>query len=127
MKPRQKPVARHRPTPTPERPVIIAPREVAKGFHGYDTDPEILLDCMIVSGSYDTAIVCRADNCIGHKIDISEEERAAYKAFRRVWSQPTEEETELVLNWARRIYNNTDRRRKADPNKSFAWKKGRIN
>jgi hypothetical protein len=48
MKSRSKPVRRVRPTATANEPFVVLPREAAKTFHGYDTDPEILLACMIV-------------------------------------------------------------------------------
>jgi SAM-dependent methyltransferase len=52
-KSRSKPVPRIKPTVTASEPFIMHSREVAKSFHGYDTDPEILLACMVVSGAYD--------------------------------------------------------------------------
>jgi hypothetical protein len=44
---------------------------------------------------------------------------APYKAFRRVWSEPTDEETQQVLRWAGGIARSR--------RKSFACKKGGIN
>ena len=43
------------------------------------------------------------------------EEAERYEALRRVWREPTEEESSGVLQWARRIAG--------DPHKSFAWQK----
>lgn len=106
---------------------VVLPREAAKTFHGYDTDPEVLLACMIVSGTLDTSKICRTEIHLADNIAITDEDRAAYTAFRRVWSQPTKEETELVLSWAQRIYENADHRRKGGPHKPFAWKKGGRN
>lgn len=117
MRSRRKPVRRVKLTPTSGEPFVVHPREVAKSFHGYDTDPEILLACMIVSGTFDTSQVCRTEIHLANGLPLTNEQSAADKAFRRVWSQPTEEETALVLDWAARIAG--------DLHKSFAWKKGR--
>jgi hypothetical protein len=84
-------------------PFVVHPREVAKTTAAYQTDPEILLGCIIVSGTLDTAMVLRADQQLAHDIHIDPEHRAAYDAFRRVWQSPTAEERSAVLEWAERI------------------------
>jgi hypothetical protein len=56
-----------------------------------------------VSGTLDIADIRRTEQHLAHNIDVSEAERAAYDAFRRVWQRPTETERAAVLNWAGRI------------------------
>jgi len=85
-------------------PFIVAPREVVKATAAYQTDPEILLGCIIVSGTLDTAAVLRTDHNLNYPaVTIEDAERAAYDAFRRVWQSPTAEERSAVLQWAERI------------------------
>jgi hypothetical protein len=66
-----------------------------------------------------TSELCGTEIHLANRIAITDEQSATYKAFRRVWSQPTDEETQHVGQWAGRIAR--------DPHKSFAWKKGGIN
>jgi hypothetical protein len=114
-----------KPLPTADAPFIVHPREAAKVFHGYDTDPEILLACMVVSGAHDTAEICRTEIHLANEpAPATGLEAERYETFLRVWNRPTAEENERVLEWARRIYQSADHRRKGDPHKSFAWKKG---
>jgi len=83
-------------------PFVVHPREVAKVTAAYQTDPEILLGCIVVSGTLDTAIVLRVEQQLQHGIEIEEAGQAAYDAFRRVWSQPTDGERAAVLKFAAR-------------------------
>jgi hypothetical protein len=46
---------------------------------------------------------------MAHGIAITEEQRAAYDAFRRGWSQPTDADRGAVTAWARRIARRSDR------------------
>jgi hypothetical protein len=62
-----------------------------------------LLGCIIVSGTLDTAAILRTEVNLAHGIAITDDERAAYEAFRRVWSQPTDAERAAVMSWARRL------------------------
>jgi hypothetical protein len=84
-------------------PWVVHPAEVAKSTAAYQTDREILLACIIVSGTLDTAIVLRADMRLAHGIAITDDERISYDAFRRVWQFPTEREHASVLMWAAKI------------------------
>ena len=84
-------------------PWVVHPAEVAKATAAYQTDPEILLGCIIVSGTPDTAIILRSEIRIAHGIPITDDERTAYDAFRRVWQSPTERERASVLTWAAKI------------------------
>lgn len=84
-------------------PFVVHPSEVAKCTSAYQTDPEILLGCIIVSGTLDTAFVLRTETHLNAGIAIDEDERSAYDAFRRVWSTPNNIERAAVLQWAERI------------------------
>lgn len=117
---RQRQARTHRTPPGPDDLFIVDPREVAKsGFQAYRTDPEILLACMIVSGTVNTARICRTSIRLANELaPATAEEAQRYEAFLRVWSDPTDEETTAVLQWARRIA--------ANPQKPFAWQKGQL-
>jgi hypothetical protein len=78
-------------------PFIVHPREVAKCTQAYQTDPEILLGCIIVSGTLDTAASLRTEQHLAYGIAITAAERAAYDAFRRVWQTPTDQERAAVM------------------------------
>ena len=84
-------------------PFIVLPAEVAKATATYQTDPEIILGCIIVSGTLDTAAVLRTITLLTHGLAVGDAERAAFDAFRRVWATPTEDERAAVLQWAARI------------------------
>jgi hypothetical protein len=85
------------------QPFIVATREVAKCTKSYRTDPEVLLGCIIVSGTLDTAEVLRAEVNLSYGAAITDGQRAAHIAFRRVWASPTEQERNDVLAWAEKI------------------------
>jgi hypothetical protein len=89
----------------------MALAEVARCTAAYRTDPEILLGCIIVSGTLDTAAVLRTEIQVANGIPITNDQLAAYIAFRRVWTAPTEQERGAVLNWAERI----------NPRSAFGW------
>ena len=93
-------------------PFIVHPREVAKCTAAYNTDPEILLGCIIVSGTLDTARILRV---VIRGSEPPEDERAAFEAFRRVWHSPTDGEREDVLTWAVSISGAAKQRQ------SFRW------
>jgi hypothetical protein len=88
------------------KPFIVHPREVAKCTAAYRTDPEVLLGCIIVSSTLDTAIVLRAELSIHHGLPISPEAREPYGAFRRVWRTPSAAERTAVLKRAEWIVAN---------------------
>jgi hypothetical protein len=68
---------------------------------------------------YDTAQISRTEiNLANELAPATGLEAERYEAFRRVWSRPSDEETQHVLKWAVRIAH--------DPHKSFGWKKGGI-
>jgi hypothetical protein len=90
-------------------PFVVHPAEVAKCTAAYQTDPEILLACIIVSGTLDTAVILRTEQHLAHGIAITDEARTAYEAFRRVWSQPTDAERTAVMTWATRVAGRDDR------------------
>jgi hypothetical protein len=79
-------------------PFIVAPREVVKTTAAYQTDPEILLGCIIVSGTLDTAAVLSTDQNLYYRVKIEDADRAAYDTFRRVWQSPIAEERSAVCN-----------------------------
>jgi hypothetical protein len=84
-------------------PFIVHPREAAKSTAAYQTDPEILLGCIIVSGARDTGEVLKTDVLVTRGLEVSDDDRAAFDAFRRVWQFPTGDERATVLKWAERI------------------------
>jgi hypothetical protein len=43
-----------------DRPYVVHPREVAKCTKEFAADPEIILGCIVVSGTLDTSIVVHA-------------------------------------------------------------------
>lgn len=94
-------------------PWIVHPREVAKSTAAYRTDPEILLGCIIVSGTLDTAEVLSAivQQDAGIALDAGQD--AAYRAFRRVWDNPTTQERAKVIEIASRIAGK--------PRKDWIW------
>lgn len=78
--------------------------EVAKSFQAYETDPEILLACMIVSGTTNTAEICRTEISLANDLaPATGAEAERYEAFRRVWKHPTSKERDAVVKLARRI------------------------
>src|SRR4029077_4675726 len=85
------------------QPWIVHPREVAKlpEFHG--TDPEIILACIIEAGILDTGEILKT--VIDHRLGLTltNEARAAYEVFRRIWQQPPGEQRRTVLDRALRI------------------------
>jgi hypothetical protein len=106
-KPRRKP-------PAPGELYIVDPREVAKSFRAYYTDPEILLGCMIVSGTPNTAEICRAEIHLANDLaPATGADALRYENFRRVWKDPTPDERAAVLQQARAIAR--------DPHKAFTW------
>jgi hypothetical protein len=86
-------------------PFIVHPREVAKCTGAYQTDPEVLLGCIIVSGARDTGEVLKTDYLLTHglEIEITDDDRAAFDVFCRVWQFPTDDQRAAVLKWAERI------------------------
>lgn len=84
-------------------PVVVHPEEVAKCTAAYESDPEILLGCIVVSGTLDTAAVLTTETRLAHGIAVAADELAVYQAFRRVWSKPTDDELAEMVEWARRI------------------------
>jgi hypothetical protein len=82
------------------RPWIVPPEEVAKCTKAYSTDPEILLACIVISGTLDTAELLRAIIHIDAQIALSPDQERAYQAFRRVWANPTPAECAKVIRWA---------------------------
>jgi hypothetical protein len=84
-------------------PFIVAAREVSKVTKAYRTDPEIILGCIIVSGSFDTAAVIRTEILLDAGASVSEAAKDSHTAFRRVWQAPTEPERQAVAAWAERI------------------------
>ena len=119
VKTRSNPPARRKPPAPGKHNIIRYPRAVAKIFRAYHTDPEILLACMIVSGTKNPAEVCRTELNLADNLSPSTSEEAyRYEAFRRVWKEPTAEEEAFVFQLARRIAR--------DANKAFAWTKGGL-
>jgi hypothetical protein len=98
-------------------PFVVHPREAAKTTKAYQTDPEILLGCIIVSGTLDTAAVLRTDQDLPYGVTITADELAAYDAFRRVWQRPTAQERAAVLVWAERIAEASRRKHRG----AFQW------
>jgi hypothetical protein len=100
-------------------PFVVAPTEVAKSTKAYKTDPEVILGCIIVSGTLDTAAVLRTEIEINAGIVVSDESRAEWDKFKRVWQEPSADEVAKVAGWALRI-------RKAvggpSPGKGLRWK-----
>jgi hypothetical protein len=91
------------------QPCIVAPKEVAKCTKDYRTDPEVLLGCIIVSGTLDTAEVLRAEIRLTAGLPLTEAQSAAHNAFRRVWASPTDQQRRDVLAWAKKISASTRR------------------
>jgi hypothetical protein len=98
-------------------PFIVDPREVVKTTAAYQTDPEILLACIIVSGTLDTAAVLRTDQHVSLGLAVEDDDRAAYDAFRRVWRSPSEQQRAAVLQWAERIAEAARRKHRG----AFQW------
>jgi hypothetical protein len=99
-------------------PFIVHPREVAVTTAAYQTDPEILLGCIIVSGARDTVEVLKTDILLTHGLEITDNDRAAFDAFRRVWQFPTDDERAAVLKWAKRIAKQSRRPHRG----GFQWR-----
>ena len=85
------------------QPFIVDPREAAKAFKGYDTSPEVLLACIVVSGTLDTAEILRTEILLANEMQITGEQQRSYDAFRRVWATPTEAESDAVMELAEKI------------------------
>ena len=85
------------------KPFVVHPKEAAKVFKGYDTSPEVLLACIVISGTLDTAEVLRAEMSLNMKIQMTEAQQRAHEAFRRVWATPTEDERAAVLEMAEKL------------------------
>jgi hypothetical protein len=100
------------------QPMVVEPKQVAMITGDYRTDPEILLGCIIVSGTLDTLQVLQAEVELHHGLDLSEEQKAVHSAFLRVWASPTEEERLAVMNWAETI---ADAIRPSRRRASFTW------
>lgn len=99
-------------------PFIVAASEVTKVMQlqsFYQSDPEIILGCIIVSGTLDTAVVLRAEQHSHHGMAISEEELFAHMMFDLVWREPTEEQREAVLRWAEKIRAGRPKRQQRYP------------
>jgi hypothetical protein len=64
---------------------IVAPAEINKHTKHYRTDAEVLLGCILVSGTRDTAVVLSAEIAFQQGTDLSAFQLAAHAAFRRVW------------------------------------------
>jgi hypothetical protein len=90
-------------------PYIVHPSEVAKFTAVYETDPEILLACIVESGTLDTSAVLRTVQRMLNALAITDEERVRFEAFRRLWSYPTDNERAAVIALAQRIAANNDR------------------
>jgi (p)ppGpp synthase/HD superfamily hydrolase len=99
-------------------PFVMHPREVAKATKAYQTDPEILLACIIVSGTQDTGEIIKTEINLTHGLKTTADELAAYHAFRRVWQSPTPQERSAVLQWAERIAKASRRPHRA----GFQWR-----
>jgi (p)ppGpp synthase/HD superfamily hydrolase len=97
-------------------PWVVHPREVAKlpEFHG--TDPEIILACILEAGILDTGDVLKTAIHQRHGLAVTDEAKAAYERFRRMWQQPTDEQRRAVLDRALRIATGSNTRRRA-----FEW------
>jgi hypothetical protein len=100
------------------QPFIVATKEVEKITKEYRTDPEIILGCIIVSGTLDTAEVLKTEILFSAGVSLTDVQRAAHTAFRRVWATPTETERSAVIAWAEEIAAFSPRRRRASP---FTW------
>ena len=85
------------------QPFVVSPKEVVKCMPAYDSDPEIILGCIIVSGTLDTAEVLRAEQHLNYGLATTDAQREAHAAFRRVWSSPTSAERVEVLALAKRL------------------------
>lgn len=84
-------------------PYIVHPAEVAKFTAAYETDPEIILACIIARGALDTSAVLKTALRIANALPVTDEESAAFEAFRWVWSYPTDTERAAVVALAERI------------------------
>jgi (p)ppGpp synthase/HD superfamily hydrolase len=93
-------------------PWIVHPREVAKMPELNGTDPEVILACILEAGILDTADVLKTAIHQSHGLAVSDEAKAAYDSFRRVWQQPTDEQREAVLSRALRIVTTSRTRRR---------------
>jgi (p)ppGpp synthase/HD superfamily hydrolase len=97
-------------------PWIVHPREVAKlpEFHG--TDPEIILACILEAGVLDTGDILKT--AIDHRLGltVTDEAKATYEIFRRIWQHPTEEQRRTVFDRASRIATASKTRRR-----NFQW------
>lgn len=95
---------------------LVHPREVAKlpEFHG--TDPEIILACILEAGVLDTGEILKTAIDQRHGLAVTDEAKAAYEVFRRIWRQPTDEQRHTVINRAVRIATASKTRRRA-----FQW------
>ena len=86
------------------KPFVVHPREVLKIFPPEcGTSPAIILCCILVSGTPDTALVLKAQVCLLNGIPMTSEQEAAWKAFMRVWASPTQDEREEVIVAATKI------------------------
>ena len=111
------PAEQHAP-PARDEPFLVHLREAAKAAAAYQTDPEILLGCMIVSGAgtLDTGAVLKTHILLTHGL-ANVDDWTAFEAFRRVWKMPTEYERTAVLDWAERIAERARHRHPA----AFKW------
>lgn len=85
------------------KPFVVHPKEAAKVFKECDTSPEILLACIVVSGTLDTAYALQAELKIFHGLALDKDEQRARDAFRRVWAAPTEDERAAVMEMAEKF------------------------
>ena len=93
-------------------PWIVHPREVAKLPEFQGTDPEIILACILEAGILDTADILKTAINQRHGLAVTDDAKAAYEGFRRVWRQPTDEQRAAVLNRASRIMVGSRTRRR---------------
>jgi (p)ppGpp synthase/HD superfamily hydrolase len=97
-------------------PWVVHPREVAKlpEFHG--TDPEIILACILEAGVLDTGDILKTAINQRLGLTVTDEAKAAYAVFQRIWQQPTDEQRRAVLARALRIATGSKTRRQ-----NFEW------
>lgn len=57
-------------------PFIVHPAEVAKFTAVYETDPEIILACIVESGTFDTSAVLRTAQRIANALPVTYAARA---------------------------------------------------
>ena len=93
------------------QPFIVQPREVEKVFKDTLTSPEVILGCIIVSGTLDTSVILETEILLAHNMALTDEQHKSHQDFMRVLENPTEEEKESVFDWARKIMLNSPPRK----------------